>query len=224
MFKSKKVIVLIIFILFFLSISGESRAALQSNPNTYYTKADSAPNWIINFRNMETTGQAMGLTESINGTSLAPTSSSNGIDVHMMKTTEYGAIAILSASGYGNPQTIQSSGLRTTTGNKTGIYYALTTWEYSANCIQGSSYFPGVDGRYYSAYTMSLTSAKVGDALGNASTPNPGCLGWHSAPYANWYGGWYSEVHGYGSIFTYSYCSYTDGYYCRGVAVCGTGL
>ncbi|MNT25127.1 hypothetical protein D3C72_1606320 [compost metagenome] len=173
---------------------------------------------------METSGQAMGLNETLNGTSLVPTSESNGIDVHLMKATEYGAIAILSASGYGNPQTMQSGALRTTTGNKTGIYYALTTWEYSANCIQGSGYFPGVDGRYFNTYTTSISSARVGDAMGNASVTNPGCSFWHGAPYANWYVSSYSEVHGYGSIFAYSYTGYTDGYYGRGVAVCGTGL
>lgn len=228
MFKSKKVIVLIILILFFLSISGESRAALQSNPNTYYTKTDTSNNWIVNFRNMETTGQAMGLTESINGTTLVPTSSSNGIDVHMMKTTEYGAIAILSASGYGNPQTIQSSGLRTTTGNKTGIYYALSTWEFSASALQGYPFASsmGVDLRYYSDYSNVMSSVKTGDALGNASAPKPGCYFWHSASNADWmpYDSRINYVHGYSSIFSYSYTYYWAGYYARGVAVCGTGL
>ena len=80
---------------------GQVKAALQANPNTQYKKKDSATNWISNFRKMETAGGAMGLKETLN-TDLTSSSGSNGIDVHMMRTTEYGAIAILSASGYGN--------------------------------------------------------------------------------------------------------------------------
>lgn len=223
MLKNKKFVLCIILVVLFLSVSGESRAALQSNPSTYYTKGDGANNWVGNIRSMETTGQAMGLNETINGTTLAPTSASNGIDVHMMKTTEYGAIAILSASGYGNPQTIQTSAVRTTTGNKTGIYYSLGNWEFSAGGLQGYA-FPGIDARYYNTYTTSISSARVGDSLGNASVANPGCYGWHSAPYAIWLASNYYYVHSPGSIFTYSYANYTDGYFARGVAVCGSGL
>lgn len=53
-------------------------------------------------RTMETKNQAMGLEESIEEQSMQSASGSNGIDVHMIKSTEWGTVAILSASGYGN--------------------------------------------------------------------------------------------------------------------------
>ena len=49
-------------------------------------------------RTMETKNQAMGLEESIEEQSMQSASGSNGIDVHMIKTTEWGTMAILSAS------------------------------------------------------------------------------------------------------------------------------
>lgn len=94
----KKIIAITIITISFLTIlTGNSQATLQANPNTMYTKTNKEKNWIKEFRNMEIAGGAMGLSETLNsyGTS---SSESNGIDVHMMKSTEYGAIAILSAS------------------------------------------------------------------------------------------------------------------------------
>ena len=55
-----------------------------------------------------------------------------------MRSTEYGAIAILSASGYGNPQTLQNSAVKTTTGNKTGVYFTGNNWEWVAGGVNGS--------------------------------------------------------------------------------------
>ena len=55
----------------------------------------------------------------------------------MMRSTEYGAIAILSASGYGNPQTLQNSAVKTTTGNKTGVYFTGNNWEWVAGGVNG---------------------------------------------------------------------------------------
>ena len=42
------------------------KAALQANPNTHIKKYDKTENWIRNFRKMETTGGAMGLSETLN--------------------------------------------------------------------------------------------------------------------------------------------------------------
>ena len=74
------------------------QAVLQSNPNTHYKGIYYSDYWITYFRDMEKTGGALGLSETINATTKLATSASNNLDSHMMKSTEYGAIAILSTS------------------------------------------------------------------------------------------------------------------------------
>ena len=166
----------------------------------------------------------MGLSETLDTTSLIATSESNGIDVHMMKSTEYGAIAILSASGYGNSQTLQNSSVKTTTGNKTGVYFNGTDWEYVAGGYQDNM-FKGVNTKYYDGYTTSSLSAKVGDALGTKTTTNPGCTGWHSASNMDWVDGYYfCFFRGYGGLFSFSHNNNDLAAYAHGVAVVGAGF
>ncbi len=223
--KIKNKILVLSIILFAVALipAGQVKASLQANPNTHNKKGDGVTNWMSNIRSMEKSGEAMGLSETLN-TDLTASSDSNGIDVHMMKSTEYGAIAILSASGYGNPSTLQNSKVKTTTGNKTGVYFSGANWEFVAGGLQGSI-FRGVNSKYYDSYTGSQTSAKVGDALGTSTTENPGCTRWHSASEG-------SMVHdssycyllrGKGGLF--SFCPSIDiNSLARGVAVCGSGL
>ena len=169
--NQKRIFMIMALICGILLIPESNYAVLQANRNTHGQKADTVVYWMTNVRNMETAGQAMGLDEKIDSTTKKATSKSNGIDVHMIKTTEYGAVAILSASGYGNPSMIQLSTIKSTTGNKTGVYFNQG-WEWGAGGLQGII-FSGVDEKYYDAYTASNESAKKGDALGNASTDNP---------------------------------------------------
>ncbi len=204
--------------------TGHVKAALQSNPNTQYKTNYNPTTWMTQIRQIETSGNAMGLSETLDTTSLIATSESNGIDVHMMKSTEYGAIAILSASGYGNPQTLQSSSVKTTTGNKTGIYFGGNNWEWVAGGLEGSI-FSGVNSRYFDTYSGSQASARIGDALGSASTTNPGCAGWHSASYSYWVHSSYPcFVRGGGGLFSFNGNVASGSYYARGVAVVGAGL
>ena len=199
---------------------GQVKAALQANPNTQYIKKATPENWMKGFRQMETTGGAMGLNETLKGD--LTSESSNGIDVHMMRTTEYGAIAILSASGYGNPSNDQA--ITSTTGNETGIILNTTKdWEWTAGGLQGSI-FSGVNNRYFDTYTSSPASARAGDALGSSTTTNSGAAGWHSASRSYWVGSSYPYfLRGSGGIFSFDRGS-SDGYYGRGVVVCGAGL
>lgn len=204
--------------------TGQVKAALQSNPNTQYKTQYNSKTWMTQIRQIETSGNAMGLSETLNS-DLTSSSESNGIDVHMMKSTEYGAIAILSASGYGNPQTLQSSSVKTTTGNKTGIYFSGSNWEWVAGGLSGSI-FSGVNSRYFDTYSGSQASARIGDALGSASTTNPGCAGWHSASYGYWVDS--SDpyfLRGNGGLFSFHDDRFANyGYCARGVAVVGAGL
>ena len=196
---------------------GGVKAALQANPNTHEKKTEQDfRKWMSNIRKMEETNGAMGLSESLN--SDLTSKESNNIDVHMMKTTEYGAIAILSASGYGNPQTLQNSSIKTTTGNKTGVYFSGKNSEVNAGGEQ-DSIFEGVSTKYYDEYTGNVSSAKVGDALE--------CRAWHSATVGKWVDGFYGAyfMRDFSGLFSsdrakenYNSCL------ARGVAVCGTGL
>ncbi len=199
---------------------GQVKAALQANPNTQYTKIATPENWMKGFRQMETAGGAMGLNETLNS-DLTSSSGSNGIDVHMMRTTEYGAIAILSASGYGNPSNAQA--ITSTTGNETGIILNTNCYEWTAGGLQGSI-FSGVNNRYFDTYTSNQASARAGDALGSSTTTNPGAERWHSATKANWVDSVDRYfVRSYGGIFSFNSYS-TNDYYGRGVVVCGAGL
>ena len=163
---NKKILTFIFVVVFAILMPfGNVKAALQANPNTHYKKNNTPNNWMLNIRSMEKSGAAMGLSETLNS-DLTASSTSNGIDVHMMKSTEYGAIAILSASGYGNPQTLQSSSVKTTTGNKTGIYFSGSNWEWVAGGLSGSI-FSGVNSRYFDTYSGSQASATITGAAPN---------------------------------------------------------
>ena len=221
--KTKLILLtLIILLITILLNTSEVQATLQANPNTHYKNADIPTNWMTNFRKMEETGGAMGLSETLNA-DLTPSSGSNNIDVHMMRTTEYGAIAILSASGYGNSKTLQNSEIKTTTGNKTGVYLSGKNWEYYAGGVE-DSIFPRVNKKYYDTYTTAGSSARVGDALGERT--NNGCQDWHSASYSEWMiNDYYAYfLRGYGGVFSFSYAHGESTCFGRGVAVCGEGL
>ncbi len=99
-----------------------SKAVLQSNGNvgTQYALI----NGMTEIRKMEQLGGAMGLSESINS-DLTTNGDPNNIDVHMQKNTEYGALAILSASSYGNPSKVNDG--ETTTGNATGVVMKINS-------------------------------------------------------------------------------------------------
>ena len=181
--KTKKIflsIILMTMIMILLS-GGISQAALQANPNTHGKKTLNLSSWISQIRQMEAADGAMGLAETI-GSNLTG-AESNGIDVHMMKTTEYGAMAILSASGYGNPS--NEAAITSTTGNNTGVMIDTTQWEWTAGSA-GAGIPSGADARYYDLYTTETTSVKVGDALGSETAINPGCATWHGARYSDW--------------------------------------
>ena len=188
-------------------------AVLQSNGDagTTYNLSD----WMMNVRKMEELGGAMGLEESIN-TDLT-SQESNKIDVHMQKNTEYGALAILSASSYGNPDKIEDG--QTTTGNASGVVMKLNSEWTSAGKATSATNFNNANGRYKNIYENDYV-AKRGDAISETQ-------GWHGSTSSVW-GGWsnrygstnpgiYNAYSGLvrsidGSIFSYtSRCS--SGYY-----------
>ena len=223
--KTKLIITtLIIMLAIILLNTMEVNATLQANPNTHYVKTNtkSAEKWMSGFRQMEEKDGGMGLSETLNE-DLTASSKSNGIDVHMMRSTEYGAIAILSASGYGNRETLQKSTIKTTTGNKTGVYFSGVNSEWVAGGLEGMI-FSGTNKKYYDTYKAGdRSSARVGDALGERT--NNGCKGWHSTSNYNWVTSSYPYfIRGKAGVFSFSYSHNGDTAYGRGVAVCGNDL
>ena len=223
---NKKILTFIFVVAFAILMPfGNVKAALQANPNTHYKSANkkTSTDWMTQIRNMEKGGEAMGLNETFNS-DLTASSASNGIDVHMMRSTEYGAIAILGASGYGSSSKLNNS-MQTTTGNKTGVYFSGKNYEFVAGGLKGAV-FSGVNSKYYDAYAGSQSSAKVGDALGNKSTTNPGCDGWHAASTGSWVSSSYPYFirGGSGGLFYFSNYYASGTYWGRGVAAVGAGL
>ena len=148
--------------------TNSSKAVLQSNGNDGATY--NLNDWMMNVRKMEELGGAMGLSETV-GSNLTSSNGSNNIDVHMQKNTEYGALAILSASSYGNPNKINSG--ETTTGNATGVVMKFNNeWTAASN----GNIFSGYVNRYKNIYYENY-SAKRGDAIAET-------VGWHGSNYS----------------------------------------
>ncbi len=224
----KKIGISIIMLISIIIIgSGSVKAALQANPNTHMKKTDTLTNWVPNIRKMEAADGAMGLSETIKSDLTSNTS--NGIDVHQMRTTEYGAMAILAASGYGNPS--NDKVIASTTGNNTGVMLATSDYEWTAG-VESSGTLSGVNSRYYDSYTEDINSAKPGDALGSKTTTNPGCIGWRGSS-SRWGNSSSAFLRG-GSNGMFSFYYSESGtnfvspksvsHYGRAVVVCGDGL
>ena len=143
--------------------TNSSKAVLQSNGNDGATY--NLNDWMMNVRKMEELGGAMGLSETV-GSNLTSSNGSNNIDVHMEKNTEYGALAILSASSYGNPNKINDG--ETTTGNATGVVMKNSS-EWMAAIVENG--LNGYSARYKNNYSYNYV-AKRGDAISETA-------GWH---------------------------------------------
>ena len=188
---TKRIIVMFLIVLSVLLETNNVNAALQSSGGTPAKYV--ANNWIIPIRQMESIGGGFGLSETIN-TNLTPSSGSNNIDIHMEKNTEYGAMAILSASSYGNPSKITSG--KTTTGNETGIVINLSGEWISAG-TQYTTIFKSIHNKYKNIYSGNTT--KKGDATTETN-------GWHGTSGNVWWN--YNEptagmVRGINGIFSY---------------------
>ncbi len=178
----------------------KSKAALQANGNP--GSIGTINNWLINIRRMESTGGTLGLSGEV-GSNLDTTGTPNNLDIHMQKNTEYGAMAILSASAYGKQGKVADG--ESTTGNKSGIYINLNKEWVAAgpsNFTSGGNY-RGAVGKYKNIYAATYT-AKVGDAIEETK-------GWHGSGASQWRHGSGNDYSGLlrayaGSLFSY----YTD--------------
>lgn len=232
---NKSLIILMgIILISVIFINNRSYAALQSNgtPGTQQI----LNNWIVNVRKMESLGGGMGLMENINA-NLTPNTPSNNVDIHMEKNTEYGAMAILSASSYGNPNKVPDGG--TTTGNKTGIVINFNKELVAAGInhrvvLMEQQNLGNAASKYKHLYDNKNTMGPIlkGDAMIETN-------GWHGAT-CKWELGSASGVivRAYsGSLFSYYMKAYNDvvdqeegnvnikkQYSSRAAMVCGEGI
>ncbi len=162
--KGIKLFIAIVLAIGALSLSSTSQAALQSNGGTVATKT--IDDWIVQIRQMEAAGGTFGLAETINTTGLLATTESNGLDCHMEKNTEYGALVILSASAYGNPSNIANGG--TTTGNATGVKMNINKeWVAAGAGLTSTTYAKNANSRYINNDYGTTSGGKyhTGDAM-----------------------------------------------------------
>ena len=225
--KAKVIIVAIMVLATILIVSTKTQANYQSVKPSDYLGGVTPKVWINNIRNMEAEGQVMGLTETHDESTLLSTSGSNNIDAHLMKNTEYGAIAILSASkeygkqGEGSDRYVMNgAGLKTTTGNVYGMY-PTRNYEWTASDFTGSAssgFGENINEKYRDMYTEQKET-KPGDALlpwhGNSSVT------WNYTSSPVYYRGTSYSLF-YSNSFHASYSTSTD--YARACVVSGAGL
>lgn len=228
--KTKKKYLIIIMLLAMLILiikPTDSQAALQSNGGT--EKKYLINDWMLKIRKMQKSGGTLGLSDTINANL---TSTNTNLDIHLQKNTEYGAMAILSASSYGKPNKIENG--KTTTGNKTGIVIKQNG-EITAAGLEGissnSTNWKNAVGRYKNIYEVTYKT-KIGDAIketkgwyitGGFSAEDS----WINSDRPVLYRG-FSESSGSArsSIFTYKSTYMTNSSYAktaRAVIVVGTG-
>lgn len=205
---NKIAVIFIIMIVMLIGFTSAVKANYQSNDGTKVS--DTLTTFSPGIRAMEGSGQVMGFTETFNTSTLKATTSSNNIDVHMVKNTEWGAMALLSASqDYGKKGSgtaryvVKGSGLKTTTGNAYGIYISG-----NKNVTAGGGHTLATerDARYKDVYN-SAGARKNGDAL----------LNWHEKASAKTVGTWYDSVYFRGGNGIFSFDGYnSSGAYQKG--------
>ena len=226
--KSKILFVILIIWMLILLNSTQVSAVLQSNGGASATK--DIDGWILAIRGMEAQGGTLGLNEKINSTGLLHTteSGSNGLDCHMEKNTEYGAMVLLSASSYGNPNKIESG--HTTTGNSTGVVMNINKeWVAAGAGLKGTKVFRYADARYINNDYGTTAGGKyhIGDAMAQSQ--------WHGDFKSTWltYMDYSGFLRAYSSnIFSYygkgtatsDDAKYTKPWASRAVIVIGDGL
>ncbi len=117
--KSKKIMsMMIIAVLVIIGAPHLSQAGLQANKGGSTLTHVKANDLFIEIRKMETQYGTLGKNAILDTTTYID-SIENGIDSHMILNTEYGTIAILAKSKYGQDS---SSSNDTTTGNESGVF------------------------------------------------------------------------------------------------------
>ena len=239
--KTRKIITLIMLSLVaVILLSSKVQANYQSVQRGKLKEQIGISKWIPEIRQMESSGNGMGLKETIDTTTGLATTETNNIDVHMLKNTEYGAIVLLGASDYGkqgatiNDRRMDQGAViganiqASTTGNRYGVYeigYVLletgsamyTTTRFENVAGLNTSYLPQIAARYINRYNYEVKSAKNGDATTETQL-------WHGSKYASWLSSYFFARGGNGAFSYVSNSDTSDIQYARAAAVVGTGF
>ena len=198
--KTRKIITLIMLSLVTAILLSSNVQANYQSISRGNSKEATATEWITGIRQMESSGNGMGLKETIDTTTGLATTESNNIDVHMLKNTEYGAILLLGASDYGKQGTnitarrmdkgavSGTDAQASTTGNKYGLYeigyvnMQISTYSYGEWTAGGGiNFLSSIASKYINRYTTDKASARAGDAT--VETQN-----WHGSNNTDWVG------------------------------------
>ena len=127
--KEKSILIMIIILLFIVIIPNfVSAAGLKAEDTSGYPIGLSGDDFFASIRQMQSSTGTLGVSSS----------DGNKINCHMVKSTEWGTMAILAVSKYGGRPTSIST---TTTGNATGVnrvyskFTELTTGVYANNAL-----------------------------------------------------------------------------------------
>ena len=199
--KTIAIFLVAILLIFYLTINSHANVQSVSNGNGRGLVDKTSSQFFSFIRQMESSTGPMGLNAEIDSSTGAETSQSNGIDVHMIKNTEWGAVTLLMDSDFGakaaGTGTSLAENVRSTTGNATGVYEMYSGWEYVAGVYENMTsqtyranlYNAIHDGanlkpsKYVNAYSnptdvnTDYSGQKPGDATGETAR-------WKSASYA----------------------------------------
>lgn len=131
-----------ILLIFNLTINSHANVQSVSNGTGRGLIDTTSSQFFALIRQMESSTGPMGLNAEINSSTGEETNQSNGIDVHMIKNTEWGAVTLLMDSDFGakaaGTGTSLAENVRSTTGNATGVYEMYSGWEYVAGMYDGT--------------------------------------------------------------------------------------
>ena len=157
---NKKLILSIIIVLAIILINGNVHAVGGQASGTLSLYSKTVSYFFELIRAMESPTGTLGVDSNINTTTYVD-SSSNGIDCHLEKNTEYGTITLLAASEYGNATSTDSA---STAIGATGVFqmnngnreYVANTWSSAENGTATTNSFNGAltsaDARYVNKY------------------------------------------------------------------------
>lgn len=234
--KKIKMLSTSLLIIIMLMIPYTAEASLQSRPGVKsltinnYNVSDVGGEFFRLIKQMETASGPMGLnaTVEIESSKVVETSSSNNIDVHMIKNTEWGTAAMLAASSYGNAPYgwFDDKIYDSTTQNESGIMeMAIGGNEIVAGFYTGSySMLSKMESKYINVYQSS--NAKESYFYGDATYET---TGWKGALKSNFVSNDYKQFYRSGTgIFSvdvlYTKGSQGENFKGRAAIVCGQGF
>jgi len=186
--KKKVILTIVLVMLMPIIFTTKVNANLQSRPGAAPLYSRTVSDFFIMARNMEQPNESFGLSATIDQANGNETSPSNGIDVHMMKNTEYGTAVMLGASSYGDiPVVAQQINTNSITGNKTGMYmnasdkYTYTASYLNAGTTANVSKMIIASQRYWNKYTVANASTGYKSGDGTYETDK-----WKNASYNAW--------------------------------------